>query len=45
MYVISLYDNPYEHSKMDTIDKIDFVQLEQVASGALALILELANTK
>ena len=43
MYVVSLYGNPYEHSKMDTMDKIDFVQLERVAAGGLALILEMAG--
>lgn len=44
MYVVSLYDNPYEHSSMDTMDKIDFSQLEQVARGGLAVVLEMAGS-
>lgn len=38
MYVISRYENPYEHSPGDTVDKIDLHMLEKVSRGVAAAV-------
>jgi hypothetical protein len=41
-YIHSVYYNPYEHSRGDTVDKIDFDLLEKVAAGVVGLVVELS---
>jgi hypothetical protein len=43
VYVNSLYKNPFEHSRGDVIDNIDFEMLEKVSRGMLALVANLAG--
>jgi hypothetical protein len=43
VYVHSAYENPYEHSRGDTIEKIDFDLLKSVTTGIAGLAVELSS--
>jgi hypothetical protein len=43
VYITSVYDNPYEHSREDTVDKINLEALRQAGDAISAAIVELAN--
>jgi hypothetical protein len=42
VYVHSAYENPYEHSRGDIVENIDFEQLKKVTTGIAGLAIELS---
>jgi hypothetical protein len=43
--VISRYDNPYEHSSEDTLDKIDLVMVELASRAVRAAVASEAGIR
>ena len=45
MYINSLYENPFEHSRGDRLERLDLAMIERVASSGLAAVLQLARER